>query len=218
VTSGEVINRIIAERAYTIFERRGRQHGNDMSDWLQAEAEVLNEFLEANRNTHAARMQEWVRISYKLAKLYPLNEPEQMGCVTIIQQLSRFEEVLEGMETAYGFRRLRGLPEQVGDLNDILTYSYLWVLGAYEIVRTLAQETKSPPIVAAKESFERIRVPLAKLEASRKHRHIDFNFPLPTIAPTVSGIGWSINQGQVILRSSLSYEMLSALKQYANHA
>ncbi len=28
-------------RAYQIFEERGYQHGRDLDDWLQAEAEVL---------------------------------------------------------------------------------------------------------------------------------------------------------------------------------
>ena len=31
----------IAERAYKIFERRGRVDGHDIDDWLRAESEVL---------------------------------------------------------------------------------------------------------------------------------------------------------------------------------
>ena len=30
----------IRERAYQLFEQRGCQHGHDLEDWLQAEAEV----------------------------------------------------------------------------------------------------------------------------------------------------------------------------------
>jgi len=33
----------IAERAYFIYEARGADHGRDIDDWLQAEAELLNE-------------------------------------------------------------------------------------------------------------------------------------------------------------------------------
>ena len=33
----------IAERAYFIHERRGGDHGQDIDDWLQAEAELLAE-------------------------------------------------------------------------------------------------------------------------------------------------------------------------------
>ncbi len=30
----------IAARAYALFQQRGGQHGQDMADWLQAEAEL----------------------------------------------------------------------------------------------------------------------------------------------------------------------------------
>jgi len=43
-----VFHQAIAERAYMIFERRVGQLGDEVSDWLQAETEVLNGFLEAN--------------------------------------------------------------------------------------------------------------------------------------------------------------------------
>ena len=33
----------IRERAYQLFEHRGREHGHDVNDWLRAEGEVLNE-------------------------------------------------------------------------------------------------------------------------------------------------------------------------------
>jgi hypothetical protein len=31
---------LIARRAYEIYEERGRSHGDDINDWLRAEAEV----------------------------------------------------------------------------------------------------------------------------------------------------------------------------------
>lgn len=34
----------IRERAYQIFEKRGSEHGHDLDDWLQAEAEIFGEF------------------------------------------------------------------------------------------------------------------------------------------------------------------------------
>jgi outer membrane protein TolC len=33
----------ISQRAYQIYETRGKTHGSDFSDWIQAEKEVLNE-------------------------------------------------------------------------------------------------------------------------------------------------------------------------------
>jgi HSP20 family molecular chaperone IbpA len=35
------IDRAIAERAYELFEEHGYTHGNDIENWLQAEAEML---------------------------------------------------------------------------------------------------------------------------------------------------------------------------------
>ena len=37
----ELTEEIIRMRAYQLFEQRGGQHGHDLEDWLQAEAEVL---------------------------------------------------------------------------------------------------------------------------------------------------------------------------------
>ena len=33
----------IAQRAYQIYERRGKTQGSDFNDWIQAEREILNE-------------------------------------------------------------------------------------------------------------------------------------------------------------------------------
>lgn len=32
---------LIRERAYHLYERRGREDGHDLEDWLEAEAEIL---------------------------------------------------------------------------------------------------------------------------------------------------------------------------------
>jgi hypothetical protein len=33
-------DRDIARRAYELYEKRGREHGHDLDDWLQAEREL----------------------------------------------------------------------------------------------------------------------------------------------------------------------------------
>src|SRR5579864_3090343 len=38
--SRQVTDRDIARRAYELFEKRGREHGHDLDDWLQAEREL----------------------------------------------------------------------------------------------------------------------------------------------------------------------------------
>jgi hypothetical protein len=37
------IQQQIRERAYQLFEERGRENGHDLEDWLQAEIELLSE-------------------------------------------------------------------------------------------------------------------------------------------------------------------------------
>jgi len=34
---------MVRKRAYEIYERNGKQEGNELDDWLQAEIEVLEE-------------------------------------------------------------------------------------------------------------------------------------------------------------------------------
>jgi hypothetical protein len=41
VGSQELTEEIIRIRAYFLFEQRGYEHGHDLEDWIQAEAEVL---------------------------------------------------------------------------------------------------------------------------------------------------------------------------------
>lgn len=39
----ETIKRKIAIRAYELYQERGREHGRELDDWLQAEDEVLGQ-------------------------------------------------------------------------------------------------------------------------------------------------------------------------------
>lgn len=44
----EHVFELICQRAYELYEQRGSVHGNDLQDWLQAEAEVRG-LLEAKK-------------------------------------------------------------------------------------------------------------------------------------------------------------------------
>jgi hypothetical protein len=39
-THNETQNQDVRVRAYELFEQRGKEHGHDLDDWLQAEAEI----------------------------------------------------------------------------------------------------------------------------------------------------------------------------------
>jgi hypothetical protein len=40
--NGPAPNGSVAQRAYERYEERGREHGRDLDDWLEAERELLN--------------------------------------------------------------------------------------------------------------------------------------------------------------------------------
>jgi Protein of unknown function (DUF2934) len=41
--SGTIAQEEIAQRAYALYEARGREDGHDVDDWLEAERELLEE-------------------------------------------------------------------------------------------------------------------------------------------------------------------------------
>lgn len=110
------------------------------------------------------------------------------------------------------------------DVNDAIGRSYLWVLGAYEATRTLDQRFRElgPSAIGRhgatrplKHLFERLRVPLAKLEPSGRHKATDYAFPRPGIDDE-RGIAWEVSKGVVISRSQLSDEFLAILEGIQN--
>ena len=105
------------------------------------------------------------------------------------------------------------------ELSGRLTLSYLWVLGAYKIVRTLDQRTReasagtpSPAaerITATKHLFERVRIPLAQFEASRRNPN-DSPIAYPAVSP-VHGIAWLVADNTFVSRRQLSDAFLALL-------
>jgi hypothetical protein len=100
--------------------------------------------------------------------------------------------------------------------------AHLWVLGAYELVRMISQRVRENPELASdssileiqetKKLFERVRVPLAKLEASKRHEKTDFEVAFAGVGP--EGLGWKINEDLIIYQEELSdrlFAMFSAI-------
>lgn len=115
-------------------------------------------------------------------------------------------------------------PAEWADVNHAIGRSYLWVLGAYEAIRTLDQRFRDLGSSALgrrgatktlKHRFERLRVPLAKLEPSNRHKATDYAFPRPGIDDE-RGIAWEVSIGVVISRSQLSDEFLAILEDLHN--
>ena len=50
------LRELIARRAYEIYEERGMSHGDDLNDWLRAEAEVKSALRPEKRRPAASRV------------------------------------------------------------------------------------------------------------------------------------------------------------------
>jgi hypothetical protein len=110
-------------------------------------------------------------------------------------------------------------------LSDAFTLSYLWVLGAYESIRTISQRLDAlekennvryvvtDKIRDVKRLFEEIRIPLAKMEISRKHKNDTSYSPIAyPILDTARGIAWNFGDYKNISRKELSEAFLSLLQ------
>ena len=168
------------------------------------------------------RYEDWVRVSYKWIR----DTDRDLGLPYHIQLLG-----IEDAELRYVDRSLLfdsdGNAHQ--DENGILLVeryqikAHLWVLGVYEVIRMLSQRVREEPnltvpkavevIHATKKNFERLRVPLAKLEASNRHRLTDY----PTARPGLHGdrMAWKVSDDCVLTQRELSdqfHKMLTTLR------
>jgi len=104
-----------------------------------------------------------------------------------------------------------------GDLGDHLTFSYLWVLGAYEVIRSLEEKARKDvtffpahrkELQNLKIEFTRIRIPLAKFEPATKFSATDSHIAYPAIHVEL-GVSWQVSEDTYISRRKLSDNMLN---------
>jgi hypothetical protein len=149
-----------------------------------------------------------------------LIEPKARG---IVRMLGRFDVDLYAKNSK--FRELRNdvasiSPAQCEEINDSIALSHLWVLGAYELVRTLSQRLDAPTMSpnevkercrSLKHQFERIRMPLAKLEAPKRHHQSDYGVAYPALSAAL-GLCWKVADGDFISRDQIGTELLEYLE------
>ncbi|MEM6449067.1 MAG: hypothetical protein AAF703_02005 [Cyanobacteria bacterium P01_D01_bin.105] len=181
---------------------------------IETDSEELIEqsrLLEYVNSMDSNRFKEWVDCSWKLKDIDPF-------LVASFQGLGRLDSRLV-IEDAKILQNRPSNPFQ--DVEPHFTESYLWVLGAYETVRTLSQfadsgnsnryEAKKEKIRKLKHEFEKVRIPLAKNEAARKNPE-GYASPEHITIPGI-GIGWLIGPKQPVSRKSLSDSLLSLFKE-----
>jgi len=101
-------------------------------------------------------------------------------------------------------------------LTDHFTISYLWVLGAYELVRTLDQRCDpdvslhgtelTHRVRSLKHRMERLRVPLAKMEPAKRYPG-DSPIAYPGISSQF-GVAWQLAANTFVSRRELSDALL----------
>jgi hypothetical protein len=162
------------------------------------------------------RYMRWRKVSFAFLQF----EPQLMQTV---QKLGRIDAQLFLRDGRYREIRERndGTPEEWAELSEhATTMAYLWVLGAYEVIRMLDQRFRELGLhnmglyvdsTRLKHAFERVRVPLAKLEPARRHRKTDRYFAIPALIAG-RGLGWSVADGVHVCRGDLSTQLLEFLE------
>ncbi len=169
------------------------------------------------------RYQRWVHSSHGLAKI---GGPAKEALVWVVQKLGRLDCQLISEDER--FRRLSQEEKETIEesilLTDRDTLSYLWVLGAYELVRTLDQrcrddKTLLPDNLAnrirkLKHRIARLRIPLAKMEPAKKYRGDD-PIAWPAIHPE-HGTAWRVAPDTFITRRQISDDLLELVEAIRN--
>lgn len=162
------------------------------------------------------RWARWVTASHAVGGLVPT------AMAMTIQGLGRIDVELYERDLSY-----RLIDPQIEEtypdtyvFNNDLTLSYLWILGAYENIRSLSQALNDGKHIAPesaqrctelKKQFARIRVPLAKYEAAKIHQDTDFSTAYP-ITNSEHGIGWQIGRDCFLTRGELATAFLTFLE------
>jgi len=138
-----------------------------------------------------------------------------------LQALGRMDARLIAEQAEPDSEREEDVEDELERFNDHLLQSHLWVLGGYELVRTLDQQARENPeafppevrkrIRAVKERFERLRVPLAKMEPARRHRKTDLSVPWPAFNPEL-GVSWRVSRDEYISRRELADLLLDLIE------
>lgn len=162
------------------------------------------------------KFERWLKVSIGLTRFDPF-------LMSLVQSLGQMDANLceKDDELVEKYRKGGDAEEDYEHIQYHLTQSYLWILGAYEVVRTLTQNIKEKKsddplevlerFQTTKNRFARLRIPLAKLEASKFHSKTDYQIAYPGFAYDI-GITWRVSDDVVISRQELSDLFLETLE------
>lgn len=164
------------------------------------------------------RLDRWVTASWALSSLDEVMPVQaqllgRLDCRLVGESASLANLGLSSNALAESIRGLAFL--------DHLGMSYLWVLGGYELVRTMYEryaenrDLVTPELLEetrrVKEAFVRVRIPLAKWQAAHAHRDTDFAFAWPAY-DTQRGVAWKVAPDVFVSRGELADRLLGLLE------
>lgn len=156
------------------------------------------------------RFHRWVRASFVTAQYEKFMPVTVQGLGRLDQDLFEQDKLVLAGGGAFA-------PEgDLGALSYHVTLSYLWVLGAYEVLRAINQRGMESghadqEVLKVLRQFERLRMPLAKFEAARRHRPTDSKIAYPALNSD-HGVAWEVAENVFISRGVLSGEFLALLE------
>lgn len=153
------------------------------------------------------RFQRWINASHKIAKI-------EVFMIPNIQGLGQLDTKLITLENEFLAQfNLSRNENMVLEFSEHITISYLWVLGAYEIVRVIDEEIKSEKSKKIKHTFTRLRIPLAKYEPANFHKNTDSKIAYPMLNSDI-GVAWQVSEDTIITRRDLSDILLDFLENF----
>ena len=156
------------------------------------------------------RFHRWISASYTAAKYETFMVVSIQGLGRLDHDLYEQDKLISENPEAFS------LGGDLGALSYHTTMSYLWVLGAYEVIRSIRQRIKESgaqdeALTTLLRKFERLRMPLAKFEAATKHKESDSRIAYPAINLR-HGIAWQVSESTFISRGELANEFLALLE------
>lgn len=161
------------------------------------------------------RNKRWVAASIGLRRVEEFMIPTVQGLGLLDCRLTpeddRFERLSEEEQSTF---------EESMMLTERFMLSSLWVMGAYELVRTIDQRAREDSIFVVgevaecvkhlKRELERIRMPLAKMETADR---FPGDYPIPQLYRMPGyGVAWRVSEDVLFSRLKLSDGLLNLLE------
>ncbi|HXP50898.1 MAG TPA: hypothetical protein VN922_13135 [Bacteroidia bacterium] len=170
------------------------------------------------KNEYYERYGKWVMVSFRMVRA-----DKDRAIPSRVQGLGIIDAELyyiKKEDLLHPNGKLKVDENDIPYMDEINIKSYLWVLGVYELFRAFDQRLREDSSLAtdeailavkgAKDSFARLRVPLAKLEPSKKYKGVDWD--ISKIGVYEDALAWKLNDNLIFRYTKLSDYALDVMR------